>query len=153
MIFHDDFWRFFELSAIVYMKTRRAAQVMLKPFGLTYDQFGALIALSASEGMSQRKLAAVLETDTPPAMVICDGLEKKGMLERRRDGRDRRINRLHPTAAGRRALGSAMTEMKRAVAPFSRSLPAADFRRLLPFMEKAAAAVKGITSKKVRAKG
>lgn len=54
------------------------------------------------EGMTMRALADELACDASNATGVVDRLEKRGLLERRNDEQDRRIKRVHLTAAGRR---------------------------------------------------
>jgi DNA-binding MarR family transcriptional regulator len=152
MIFNDNFARLFECAGIVYMKSRRAVSRALEPVGITYDQFGTLMALGVSSGMSQRKLATVLETDTTTAMVICEGLEKRGMITRTRDPKDRRTYVLAPTPAGTTAAQKGFTIMAKLYAPLRDSLSLEEVARALPVMEKAAAMARAMVMKKNRRK-
>ncbi|MDB5072405.1 MAG: Transcriptional regulator, MarR family [Candidatus Eremiobacteraeota bacterium] len=54
------------------------------------------------EGMTMRALAEELSCDASNATGVVDRLEKRGLLERRSDEHDRRVKRVHLTAAGRR---------------------------------------------------
>jgi DNA-binding MarR family transcriptional regulator len=76
---------------------------------MTYPQLGALMALARKDDITQRELAELLETDTTTAMVLCDSLEKRGWLKRKRDKNDRRVNRLVLTEAGRTSYTQALT--------------------------------------------
>jgi MarR family transcriptional regulator for hemolysin len=72
---------------------RHAAQ-----FSLTLVQCRALAHLEKNEGISQARLAELIEVE-PMAMVrILDRMEADGVLERRPDPDDRRARRLHLTA-------------------------------------------------------
>jgi len=59
-----------------------------------------------------------------------DGLERKGLVERRRNPDDRRAYSLHATAKGRRVLAQAGEAVKRAEDEFLAPIPARDRRRL-----------------------
>jgi MarR family transcriptional regulator for hemolysin len=53
--------------------------------------------------LSQSHLAARLDIEAPTLVRHLDRLEADGLLERRRDGNDRRVTRVRLTAAGRSA--------------------------------------------------
>jgi MarR family transcriptional regulator, transcriptional regulator for hemolysin len=71
--------------------------------------------------LSQSHLAARLVIEAPTLVRHLDRLEADGLLERRRDARDRRVVRVRVTAAGReaetrlRAIADAMNAELRAV--------------------------------------
>ena len=150
MIFNDDFARLFECAGILYMKSRRAVSRALEPVGITYDQFGTLMALGDAAGASQRQLAAILETDTTTAMVICEGLEKRGMITRTRDPKDRRTYILAPTPKGNAAAQRGYALMENA--PLRDSLKQEEISRALPVMEKAAGLAREMARKGSRRK-
>ncbi len=152
MIFKDDLGRFFELAGILHVKTRRAVGRALKPLGITTDQFGTLSALRESSGLSQRKLAAALETDTTTAMVICEGLERRGLITRLRTPGDRRTYSLALTAQGARIALRAFAAMERLFTPWQEAMDLAEIRKALPCMEKAAAEVRELSAKDIRRK-
>jgi len=53
------------------------------------------------EGLSQRELADLMHIEPPTLVRHLDKLADEGLVERRRDERDRRIARVFITAAGR----------------------------------------------------
>ena len=55
--------------------------------------------------LSQRQLAERMGVEAPTMVRHLDRLEKEGLIERRRDARDRRVTRITVTPAGRRRLG------------------------------------------------
>jgi DNA-binding MarR family transcriptional regulator len=138
MIFNDDFERFFELAGVLYMKTRRIVTKLLEPAGITWDQFGTLAAMQHAAGLSQKQLAVALETDTTTAMVICEGLEKRGLITRTRNPDDRRTYRLAPTDKGRKCMARAMAIVGSAYAPWRAILSREEIASALPVLEKAA---------------
>lgn len=56
------------------------------------------------DGGSQRELADHMGIEPPTLVGHLDKLVEDGLVERRRDERDRRVVRVHPTAAGRTRL-------------------------------------------------
>jgi MarR family transcriptional regulator for hemolysin len=63
--------------------------------GMTRAQWGILIWLERQPGISQKELAELLEVEPITVARLVDRLERRGMVERRPDPRDRRIWRLH----------------------------------------------------------
>ncbi len=74
----------------------------VRSLGLTRAQWLMLTRLHRRPGASQTELADMLEIDRASAGRMIDRMEKGGWIERRADGVDRRVNRLHLTAEARR---------------------------------------------------
>lgn len=71
-----------------------------KVLGLTRPQWLAIVSLHRRPGASQSELADMMEIEKAPAGRIVDRMEEKGLVERRPDPGDRRINRIYLTARG-----------------------------------------------------
>jgi MarR family transcriptional regulator for hemolysin len=69
-------------------------------YGLTGAQLRVLSRLRRRQGMVQSELAADLEMRPMSVGSLIDKLAGHGLLERRRDAADRRINRIYLTPAG-----------------------------------------------------
>jgi DNA-binding MarR family transcriptional regulator len=69
--------------------------------GLTGAQLRALAKLRRNEGATQAELANEMEMRPISLSGLIDKLAEQGLVERRPDQGDRRINRLHLTLAGR----------------------------------------------------
>src|SRR2546430_7926470 len=67
-----------------------------RPFGLTPPQAFLLRAVLAQPGLLQRELADALAVSRPTATRALDGLQAKGLIERRGSGRDGREWEIHP---------------------------------------------------------
>ena len=78
---------------------RTEADRRAKAHGMTRAQWGILLWLEREPGLSQRELAEMLEVEPITVARLVDRLERTGMVERRADGADRRVWRLHITAA------------------------------------------------------
>jgi MarR family transcriptional regulator, transcriptional regulator for hemolysin len=61
----------------------------------------AIDAALVDDGASQRELADLMRIEAPTLVRHLDKLEEQGLVERRRDERDRRVIRVVPTSAGR----------------------------------------------------
>jgi DNA-binding MarR family transcriptional regulator len=71
---------------------------------ITPPQAGLLRAVAGDPGRSQQALAAQLGTPPSRLVALVDGLEDRGLLERRRNRNDRRLHAVHLTDAGRKML-------------------------------------------------
>lgn len=76
---------------------------------LTPPQSGLLRAVAAEPGRSQQALAAHMGTPPTRLVALVDGLEQRGLVERRRNPDDRRLYAVSLTAAGE----ALMTEVGR----------------------------------------
>jgi len=90
-----------------YIKLRRAVNALglvegkvMREAGLTESQFGALEALLHFGPLCQRQLADKVLKSAGNMTTVIDNLEKRGLVERRRDGGDRRIVTVHLTDGG-----------------------------------------------------
>jgi DNA-binding MarR family transcriptional regulator len=126
----------------IYLKSRRLSEKSLKKLGITFPQFGALLNLSAQDNITQKELAERMDTDTTTIMVICDSLEKKGLLERRKDPTDRRVNRLIITPKGRSVFGKSFPLMMERYKFFSEAADQKHIEAILPILEQLYSAIK-----------
>ena len=90
-----------------YIKLRRAVNALglregevMRGAGLTESQFGALEALRHLGPLCQRELAAKVLKSAGNMTTVVDNLEKRGLVERRRKGDDRRVVTVHLTTSG-----------------------------------------------------
>ncbi len=90
-----------------YIKLRRAVNVLslcegevMRSAGLTESQFGALEALYHLGPLCQRELAAKVLKSAGNMTTVVDNLERRGLVERRRDGDDRRVVTVRLTKSG-----------------------------------------------------
>ena len=136
MLFEKEpHFKLIQLVAGIHIKTRRFTEQRIRPLGMTYPQLGALMALVRKDNITQRELAELLETDTTTAMVLCDSLQKKGWLIRKRDRTDRRVNRLVLTDAGRGSCAQALSLIQSGYEHvFSKASPE-KVDAVLPFLE------------------
>lgn len=93
----------FLLSRVGAFAQRRFAERMAG-LGLTPRMWGALNVLSAEGAISQHALCRCVGMDPSSMVATIDELERQGLVERRRDPRDRRAYALHVTDAGRETL-------------------------------------------------
>ncbi|WP_020662904.1 MarR family winged helix-turn-helix transcriptional regulator [Amycolatopsis benzoatilytica] len=70
--------------------TRRFAE-RVEELGLSPAQTGLLRVIARRPGESQQALAAELGTPATRLVALVDGLERRGLIERRRNPQDRRL--------------------------------------------------------------
>lgn len=89
-------------TASLARQLEREWTVAFKHFGLTPPQAFMLRAVLAKPGMLQRELAESMVISRPTATRALDGLQAKGLIERRASGNDGREWEIHatPTAVG-----------------------------------------------------
>ena len=106
----------------------------------TRPQAGLLRLISREPGLSQQAVARRLGTPPSRLVALVDGLEQRGLIERRRNPGDRRNYALHLTAAGEQAmaaLGQAAFDHEETI---SAPLTGADRAQLSKLLAKLAAA-------------
>lgn len=73
----------------------------VRQHGITLPMWRALAALHYDEGQRMGELGRLTSIDVSTLTRIVDGLERRGLIERRRSDSDARSVRVHLTAAGR----------------------------------------------------
>jgi len=88
---YDLFFLLHDVARLSRVEADKRARV----HGMTRAQWIILFRLSKQPGLSQKELADLLEVEPITVARLVDRLESAGYLERRADGSDRRIWRLH----------------------------------------------------------
>jgi DNA-binding MarR family transcriptional regulator len=83
---------------------QKRSDVFFSRFGITDAQFNILMVLKYNGGVqvSQQDLSARLVVHKSNIVGLLDRLENSGMLSRKADARDRRLNHIALTAKGKR---------------------------------------------------
>lgn len=87
-----------------YIKTLLNKFLKEEGFSITNEQWIVLKVIFANPAASQKEIAEKSLKDKTNITRILDLLEKNGYIVRRRDDRDRRMNRIHLTKEGKRIL-------------------------------------------------
>ena len=102
---------FSPMEEAVGYRLRRAQLAVYQDFTETFLEqelrpadFGVLMLLSKNPGLKQSEVAEALGIQRANFVAIIDGLEKKGVAERRKSEKDRRVQSLFITEAGRKYL-------------------------------------------------
>lgn len=84
-----------------YQKLSQMEKGKLHSYGVTPVQFGLLHLLWEKDGRKGSELGERLRLDGATITGLLDRLEQGGLIERRPDPNDRRINLIYLTAAGK----------------------------------------------------
>jgi DNA-binding MarR family transcriptional regulator len=74
----------------------------VRPLGATLQMWRVLAALREQDGRRMGDLGDMTSIEVSTLTRLVDGMEKKGLVARRRAAHDARVVTLHATAAGRR---------------------------------------------------
>jgi DNA-binding MarR family transcriptional regulator len=114
----------------------------LEPFGLEPRHFALLNHIAMAEGQSQQQLGAALEIPPSRMVAVIDGLQQRGLVQRRAHPSDRRARALFLTARGKTLLGKARVAVGANEESFCASLSPATRERLIALLTPLAAAHK-----------
>lgn len=103
---------------------------VLRPIGLTNQQFSLLMALNQPEPPSMAPVARLLAMDRTTLTAALKPLEKRGLVNLDPDPKDRRSRRLQLTQAGHAILLSALPVWRQAHADFEAAMSAFDMKEL-----------------------
>lgn len=124
-------------SLDTYIKLRRAVNVLslvegrvLLDAGLTESQFGVLEALLHLGPLCQRELADKVLKSAGNMTTVVDNLERRDLVQRRRDGDDRRVVTVHLTLQGERLVGAVFPKVVDAIVGAFSVLTAKDQKQL-----------------------
>jgi MarR family transcriptional regulator, repressor for mepA len=78
----------------------KAGQDWVRERQLTHEQSFALGFLVQNPGSIQRDIAQMTRTSAASVSSLLQGLEKRGLIERRTEGGNERSKRVYPTPAG-----------------------------------------------------
>lgn len=100
------------------------------PHGPHPREYAVLTAIAAAGPLSQQRLAERLHVNRTLMVAVADALERRGLVERRRDPADRRSYALHVTPAGQEELERLHDEIERADRDMTQRLTDAERARL-----------------------
>ena len=113
-----------------HQQVNQVAKQRLAPYGVTPVQFAVLHGLWQRDGQSGAELSERLLLDSATMTGILDRLAAAGLIERRPDSTDRRVNRVMLTERGRALEAPLNREMDEMNAEFFGRFSAEDAARL-----------------------
>jgi Transcriptional regulators len=99
-VWHYEHGPIGRLMKVGYILLRREMQDLLKASGLTHTQWSALGVLLHSPGITSSELEHILMIERPSVTSLMNGLEKRGLIEKRNDPKDGRSKQIFLTDAG-----------------------------------------------------
>ena len=112
------------------------AEAALQPFDLTPLAFDTMVCISAGEDLSQVELSRKLNKYAPKLVGLLDGLEARGLIERKINPADRRRHNLGLTPVGRTLLQRAAAAAAALEQELFGELPKADKDRLTALVDR-----------------
>jgi DNA-binding MarR family transcriptional regulator len=108
----------------------------LEVLGVDPRQVLLLRHVAAEEGRSQQSLEKALQVPASRIVALVDGLEERGLVERRRNRKDRRVHALHLMPEGREILEKVMEISKEHEADLCVGLEAAEREQLVRLLNR-----------------
>lgn len=127
----DFLFALFELQRML----RLYADKQARRYGLTRAQWAVLAKLERTEGLKQTEIADLMEMQPITLTRLIDKLCDAGLIERRSDENDRRVNRLYLTEAARPLMTKLATLRGEITKTALASLSNADTHRLVDQLE------------------
>ena len=128
----------------------RGAETLLKPFGLSGQQYNILRILRGAGdcGLACREIGCRLISRDPDITRLLDRMESRGLIVRTREETDRRVVKTRITADGLRNLHDLDEPVRELHRRQLRGLPAKQLRQLSLLLERARAQVEAPDSPK-----
>jgi DNA-binding MarR family transcriptional regulator len=119
--------------ARVFQKIDHASAEHLRGWGLSVAQFDVLAQVGTAPGLTQQELADALLVTKGNICQLLDRLEQGGLIERRQEGR---AKRLFLTQAGQQLFASVVPAQERMIARLFSTLSPEEERALLGSLRK-----------------
>jgi MarR family transcriptional regulator for hemolysin len=128
---------FAQAISIVARRWRTRLDERLKPLDMSIARWGALYWLGqAGDGVSQAALAELAGVEPPTLVRVIDQLEAQGLVERRVNPADRRVNLLQLTPAARPLVTEIEAEAERLRVELLDGVSYEDYQIALAVIEK-----------------
>ncbi len=86
------------MLALATKSQERLAELEIKKqLGLTPAQWKVILALDITDGLTQKEVADMIYVDSSTLVPVIDKMEKDGLVQRKPDAKDRRVNRIFLT--------------------------------------------------------
>lgn len=93
----------FLMNWVAQRSRTRFAKALDEQLGLHPREFGVLAVVARQPGITQQAIGEAANVDPSTMVATLDGLEKRGLAERRPHASDRRKRAVHLTEAGEKA--------------------------------------------------
>lgn len=132
----EPHWQLFAAISGIYVKSRRITESHLKPYGMTWPQFGALFNLMEQDDVTQAQLSERLLADPNTTTVICNSMERRKWVTRNRDSSDKRVNRITLTEEGRQVFRKAYPLVLEEYKIFTNAIAEEEIAIVLPVLQR-----------------
>lgn len=120
-----------------FVNWHKAFMRVLDPYKLTYSQWIILHTLMATgETMSPSELNRYLTIEGTSISVVIDGIERRGLIQRRRSRADRRVVKVRLTSEGHALLNKIDKQISMLINEIFGPLPAAERNQLIALCRK-----------------
>ena len=109
-----------------WLSMRGALATALDEHGLSVQQYGTLLLVSAKPGSTIAEVGREVGTARQSANELIAGMERAGLVERRANPSDRRTQQIHLTPAGEQRLADAIPAVRKVEAELEASFTDAD---------------------------
>lgn len=123
---------------------KHCCQEQNKSYVVTPPQWGVLVLLTETDGMTIGAISQRRRVDAPTMTGIVSRLEQSGLVERRHDRQDRRVVKVYLTAEGQDIIPYLMQTMETCNEVMTQGLSAEEQRDLLHKIKCVIANVSGI---------
>ena len=130
----ESHWKLFAVISGIYVKSRRITEDHLKPYEMTWPQFGALFNLIEEDNITQVQLSEKLLADQNTTMVLCNSMEQKKWITRNRDPLDKRVNKIVLTEKGRQVFQKAYPKVLEEYMIFTEAISEDQISSILPIL-------------------
>ena len=124
------------LMGKLHRSLRRNYDRQLKNFGLTPCQFDVLLSLWGEDGIVLSELGRRVSRDSPTITGVVDRMEKKMLVKRTRDERDRRVVKVVLTPKGKNMQEKLSTTKKRTMEKITTNLSLQEINQLGTLLDK-----------------
>ena len=125
-----------------YLKTLINKLLKDEGFPITNEQWIVLKAVFEQPGQSQTEVSQHTQKDKTNITRILDLLEKSNYIQRKRDGRDRRMNRIYITEHGKTILKAVTPVTQRIDAICSQAIPQKKIDALIQSLDTVCSSIK-----------
>ena len=124
------------LVIMAHYRARDRANAVVRPLGIEIRHYGLLVTLDQLGPSSQQALAEGMRNSATMITQVVDELERKGLVERRRNPADRRSYTITMTPEGKRVLAGAREKLAAASAEIAAPIGEAGDRELRALLRK-----------------
>lgn len=124
------------LMGKLHRSLRRNYDRQLKNFGLTPCQFDVLFSLWGEDGIVLSELGRRVSRDSPTITGVVDRMEKKMLVKRTRDERDRRVVKVVLTPKGKNMQEQLSTTKKLILEKITNNLSQQEINQLVTLLDK-----------------